>query len=78
MHEVIPLANLPTGHKASVSNVLGLPEVVHRLDELGLRQGTKVEMVQAGSPCIIRFGGQKICFRADELLTVLVAPEAAP
>jgi hypothetical protein len=48
---------------------------VHRLDELGLRQGTVVEMLQAGTPCIIRFAGQKVCFRADELLTVLVAPE---
>jgi Fe2+ transport system protein FeoA len=77
MHDVIPLANLPTGRRASVASVLGLPEVVHRLDELGLRQGTVVEMVQAGTPCIIRFAGQKVCFRADELLTVLVAPEAA-
>jgi Fe2+ transport system protein FeoA len=76
MHDVIPLAQLPTGRIASVSTVLGPPEVVHRLDELGLRQGTVVEMVQAGTPCIIRFAGQKVCFRTDELLTVLVAWES--
>jgi hypothetical protein len=31
-----------------------------------------VEMVQPGSPCIIRLDGQKFCFRADELVQVLV------
>ena len=76
MHDLIPLAQMASGTKAAVSAVLGLPDVVHRLEELGLRQGTIVEMVQTGSPCIVRLSGNKLCFRADELMTVLVAPEA--
>jgi Fe2+ transport system protein FeoA len=76
MHDLIPLANLPAGARGAVGAVLGLPEAVHRLEELGLRTGVLVEMVQAGTPCIVRLGGNKLCFRADELLTVLVAPES--
>jgi len=75
MHELIPLAQLSTGRKAAVGVIVGLPDVVHRLEELGLRQGAIVEMVQCGAPCIIRLGGNKLCFRADELLNVLVNPE---
>ena len=76
MHDLIPLAQLPVGAKASVGAVLGLPDAVHRLEELGLRNGAIVEMVQPGSPCIVRLSGNKLCFRADEILSVLVTQEA--
>lgn len=72
MHELMPLNLLSPGQRASVGQVLGVPEQVQRLEELGLRDGATVEMVQAGSPCIVRLSGQKLCFRADELLRVLV------
>ncbi len=71
---MIPLSVLAIGAKAEVSVVLGPPEQVHRLEEMGLRDGTNVEMLQPGSPCIIRLGGQKLCFRADDLVSVLVRP----
>ena len=54
--------------------MLGLPDQVHRLQELGIRGGATVEMVQPGSPCIIRLGGHKLCFRGDEVTNVLVQP----
>lgn len=75
MHDLIPMTQLQSGRKAAVGAVLGLPDAVHRLEELGLRQGAVVEMIQTGSPCIVRLGGHKLCFRADELISVLVAPE---
>jgi len=77
MHDLIPLSQLAVGRKAAVGAVLGLPDAVHRLEELGLRQGAVVEMIQGGSPCIVRLSGNKLCFRADELLSVLVAPEVS-
>jgi ferrous iron transport protein A len=76
MHDLIPLAQLHAGARAAVDCVLGRPDDVHRLEELGLRAGTAVEMVQPGSPCIIRLSGNKLCLRADELLSVLVRPES--
>jgi Fe2+ transport system protein FeoA len=60
------------GQHASIGEIVGQPEAVHRLEELGLRGGVMVEMVQSGSPCIVRLAGQKLCFRSDELLRVMV------
>jgi Fe2+ transport system protein FeoA len=70
--QLIPLNFLSAGQSAQIGEILGQPEQVHRLNELGLRGGSTIEMVQPGSPCIIRLGGQKLCFRADELTSVLV------
>jgi Fe2+ transport system protein FeoA len=72
MHDLIPLNLLRPGQPAHVGHVTGRPDEIHRLHELGLRDGTPIEVVQSGSPCIIRLAGQKLCFRADELLRVLV------
>ena len=72
VNELIPLNLLAPGQLAHVGHVSGQPDLIHRLEELGLRGGVTIEMVQAGSPCIIRLAGQKLCFRADELLRVLV------
>ena len=73
----IPLNFLSVGQSGKISQLLGLPDEVHRLEELGLRAGVEVEMVQAGLPCIIRLAGHKLCFRGDEGFAVLVTPEAA-
>lgn len=70
--EVFPLEMLAPGQQACVASVFGDEAHVHRLEELGIRQGATVEMVQAGSPCIIRLAGSKLCFRESELLQVLV------
>jgi ferrous iron transport protein A len=78
MDDLIPLAQLSSGRKAAVGAVLGLPDDVRRLEELGFRNGTIVEMVQPGSPCIIRVAETKLCFRSDELLSVLVTLELQP
>jgi Fe2+ transport system protein FeoA len=70
--QVIPLRFLAAGECGQIESVLGQPEQVHRLHELGLRGGVQVEMVQPGSPCIIRLAGNKLCFRSDEITTVMV------
>jgi Fe2+ transport system protein FeoA len=72
LHELIPLNLLAPGQSANVDRITGLPEQVHRLEELGLRGGATIQMVQSGRSCIIRLAGQKLCLRADELLRVLV------
>lgn len=72
MHDLIPLSMLPVGRQALIDSIVGRADEVHRLHELGLRDGASIEMLQSGSPCIIRLAGHKLCFRADELLSVLV------
>lgn len=71
-HELIPLGQLLAGQAGRIEAVLGLPELVHRLKELGLRDGVQIKMIQPGSPCIVGLAGQRLCFRADELASVLV------
>jgi Fe2+ transport system protein FeoA len=68
---------LTRGQIGHVRAVLGKPEDVHRLKEIGLHDGTSIEMLQPGSPCLVRFGGQKLCLRMDDLASVLVEPERA-
>ena len=70
--EVIPLNRLIVGQSAQVSRILGPVEHVHRLEEFGLRSGATIEMFRAGTPCIVRLDGGKVCLRADKLLDVLV------
>jgi ferrous iron transport protein A len=72
--DVIPLHLLAAGQFAQVDQLFGDAALVHRLEEMGVRSGTTVEMVQSGLPCIIRLGGQKLCFRSSEACNVLVRP----
>jgi ferrous iron transport protein A len=70
----LPIGALGRGEVASVSQVVGSPEHVRRLEELGLRCGTRIEIVRGGSPCIVRVAGGTLCFRDDEGVRILVAP----
>lgn len=72
MNELIPLHMLPAGQRARVAELLGSPADVHRLHEMGLFPGTAVEMIQDGSPCLIRIAGSKLCLRDANLFQVLV------
>lgn len=72
MLDLFPLHLLAVGQSARIGQLVGRPDEVHRLEELGLRTGAAVEMVQPGTPCIIRLGGHKLCFRDSELFSVLV------
>jgi ferrous iron transport protein A len=72
MPVLLPLHLLSLGQRARIDQLLGCPDHVHRLQELGMRIGTPVEMVQSGSPCIVKLDGNRLAFRDNELLSVLV------
>ena len=74
---VIRLEHLRTGQSARVDRIVGHRDHVHRLNEMGFRGGTTVEMFRPGSPCIVRMAGNKVCIRADDSLRVLVWPDPA-
>jgi len=71
----IPLADLPVGQAAFVRRITGHPDQIHRLEEFGLSGGTRVQMFRRGNPCIIRLGGNKVCFRNNDLLRIHVEPD---
>ena len=72
MYELLPLPLLRPGQRARIDQLMGRADDVHRLQELGLRVGTAVEMVQPGSPCIVSLAGTRLCFRGCEATSVLV------
>lgn len=72
MSNTIPLSMLQPGQSAEVDQVVGRPEQVQRLEELGIRCGETIEVVKSGSPCILRLGAKRLCFREADLLRVLV------
>ncbi len=78
MHDLIPLSQVAVGRRGEIGAVMGLPDSVQRLEELGMRVGVSVEMIQTGSPCIIKLADQRLCFRGDELFSVLVRTEDGP
>lgn len=69
---LIPLQLLTRGQIAEIGQIVGKPDHVHRLQELGMNAGTVVEMVQPGSPCIVRLSGQKLCFRESDTMGIFV------
>jgi Fe2+ transport system protein FeoA len=74
MHDLIPLPALRRGESAEVCELVGSPERIRRLEELGLRHGVRLDMLSHGSPCIFRIEGTTLCFRDDELVSVMVRP----
>ena len=49
MPDTFPLQMLAAGQRARIDQLVGRPDEVHRLQELGMRVGTSVEMLQSGS-----------------------------
>ena len=74
MKHLIPLQSLQVGESAQIHEIVGQPELVHRLRELGFHDGAQLELIQNGSPCLVRLDGQKIGLRADDMISVLVHP----
>ena len=72
MHDLLPLQLLPPGRAGRIDQLLGRPDEIHRLEELGMRVGTPVEMVRSGTPCIVKLDGARLAFRDNEALRVLV------
>ena len=63
MPDLIPLEFLAAGDRAEVAQVVGHPEQVRRVRELGFQEGTPIDMVRGGATCIIRLSGQTLCWR---------------
>lgn len=71
-NELVPLDGLRPGQWARVDQLEGCPEHVRRLEEMGLRAGMLVQMLRQGRPCIVRAGGNRLCFRCSKRLGVWV------
>ena len=72
MSEIIPLSLLRSGRRAAIDTIDGLPDDVQRMEELGLRKGSEIEVLQQGCPCIVRCHGARYCLRGNDCHCVWV------
>jgi ferrous iron transport protein A len=63
---------LTPGESGCVREIEGDKNLVRRLDEMGLRAGVEVRMVQPGTPCIVALDHQRLSFRGEAEAVVLV------
>lgn len=71
---LLPLDMLQSGETADVAEVCGDHGWVCRLAELGVRTGSRIQMVQHGTPCILNIEGCRLCLRGDTCSKILVRP----
>lgn len=74
--ELMPLEYLHAGQWADVAEVSGEPGWVSRLAEMGVRIGSRVRVVQGGSPCLLQIGDSRLSLRGDWAMQILVRPVA--
>ncbi|WP_020469245.1 FeoA family protein [Zavarzinella formosa] len=73
---MFPLDCLRAGESADVIDVHGEANWVCRMAELGIRSGSRIQMLQEGTTCLLQVGGCKLCLRSDASSQIMVAPVA--
>jgi Fe2+ transport system protein FeoA len=71
---ILPLELLKPGDRAEVADVLGDTARVSRLAELGIRAGSRLEVLRTGNPCLLQLGGSRLGLLFDEAVQILVRP----
>ena len=74
MVDIIPLQMLQPGQEAHVDQLLGAPDDVQRLHEMGLQPGAWVEMVRQDDACIVKLLASTVCLRGASMFQVMVRP----
>lgn len=74
---LLPLEYLDSGQWAEVDNVTGEASWVHRMAELGLRSGCRLQVLRQGWPCLLQIDGCRLCLRGDADSQIFVRPLAA-
>jgi ferrous iron transport protein A len=77
MEPLLPLELLACGEWAEVGEVHGQPVWVARMAELGIRPGSRVQILRGGSPCLLLVGGSRLSLRGEQAMQILVRPVAA-
>ena len=73
---LLPLELLSSGEWADVAEVTGEPAWVGRMAELGVRTGSRLQVLQPGSPCLLQVGGSRLSLRGHTAMQILVRPVA--
>jgi ferrous iron transport protein A len=73
----LPLDLVQTGEWAEVEEVHGETVWVSRMAELGVRAGSRLQVLRQGSPCVLRVGGARLSLRGHPGSQILVRPVRA-
>jgi ferrous iron transport protein A len=71
---LLPLEMLGLGEWAEVADITGEAGCVGRLAEMGLEVGSRLYVLQHGSPCLVQVGETRMSVRGDCKLEILVRP----
>jgi Fe2+ transport system protein FeoA len=71
---LLPLEMVGSGEWADVAEVQGEPGWVGRMAELGVRVGSRLRVLQGGSPCLLQVGGARLSLRGEAAMHILVRP----
>lgn len=69
---MVPLESLQPDEGGRIVLIEGHEATVHRLEEMGLREGAAVRMVRAGRPCIVRVNDHRLSLRTSDDVLILV------
>jgi ferrous iron transport protein A len=68
---------LQPGEWADVTEVTGDARWIGRMAELGIRTGTRLRLLRAGSPCLMQVGACRLSLRPEMAVQILVRPLTA-
>lgn len=70
--QVVPLGQLSAGASGTIVEIDGQPDLVARLQSMGLRNGCHVRMIRPGAACLIAIDNHRLGFRGAEAAFVHV------
>ena len=70
---VVHLGDLAAGESGTIVEIEGQPDMVARLQAMGLRNGCRVRMIRPGDACLIAIDNHRLGFRGAEAASVHVA-----
>lgn len=74
LQDLLPLEWMTNGAWVDVAEVHGDPSWVGRMAELGIRTGSRMRILQAGSPCLLQIGESRLSLRGDCTMKIMVRP----
>jgi len=73
-HTLLPLELIQNGGWAEVEDIAGEPTWVSRMAELGVRVGSRLQVLRQGRPCLLRIESCRLSLRDESGMHILVRP----
>lgn len=73
-HPLLPLELVGDGEWAEIEDIAGEPAWVGRMAELGVRVGSRLQVLRQGRPCLLRIGSSRLSLRDECGMHILVRP----